>query len=82
MFGSIATSYTGEFYSGIVNSGSLEVDSSFVVDARIGYDFGWYRASVYANNVFDEHYMTGIISPNEAYVGDPRAMGIEVSTRF
>ena len=81
-FGSIATSYTGEFYQGIVNSDDLEVGSSFVVDARIGYDFGWYRVSAYANNLLDENYMTGIISPNEAYVGDPRAMGVEVSAQF
>ena len=77
IFGSIATSYTGEIYQGIVNSDDLEVGSSFVVDARIGYDFGRYRVSAYANNLLDESYMTGIISPGGAYA----FIGLERSER-
>lgn len=82
VFGSIATSYTGEFYKGIINSDDLEVGSSVVVDAKIGYDFGLFQVSAYANNLLDENYLTGINSPNEAYVGDARAMGVEVLATF
>lgn len=82
VFGSISTSYTGEFYKGIINSKDLEVGSSFVVDAKIGYEFGQYRVSAYANNLLDENYMTGIIAPNEAYVGDARAIGVEILATF
>ncbi|CAA0108751.1 Ferric-pseudobactin BN7/BN8 receptor [Halioglobus japonicus] len=81
-FASIATSYTGEFYRTIINSADTEVDSSFVVDVKLGYDFGHFRVSTYVNNVLDENYLTGINSENSAYAGDARAMGVEVLAQF
>ncbi|GAB3292096.1 TonB-dependent receptor [Parahaliea aestuarii] len=81
-FASLAASYTDSFYRSVDNADDLEVDSSFVVDAKIGYDFGHFRVSAYANNVFDEEYLTGISNANSAFIGDPRAMGVEVTAAF
>ncbi len=81
-FASVSSSYTDSFYKTINNQADLVVDSNFLVNAIVGWDFGHYRINAYANNLFDEEYLTGIVSPERATIGDGRALGVEIQANF
>lgn len=77
--------YTGDYYSttDVNNLQVFEIDSRFLVNAKLGYEFGQYTASIFAKNLFDEQYITGI-SPGitSASIGDGRLVGVELRGKF
>ncbi|MEM1155939.1 MAG: TonB-dependent receptor, partial [Pseudomonadota bacterium] len=81
-FASIATSYTDDYFQEIENEPGIEVDDVFLVNLVAGYEYRNYRVSVYANNVFDEDYLTSIFSEDQASIDDGRAIGVEVQADF
>ncbi|MEM1110657.1 MAG: TonB-dependent receptor [Pseudomonadota bacterium] len=81
-FASLAASYTDAFFQEIDNGANTEVDSNVLVNGMIGWQFKRFRVSAYVNNLFDEEYFTGRRSDTEAWVGDPRNAGLEVSASF
>ena len=81
-FASLSMDYTDEYFQQIDNEPNLKIDDAFLVNVLIGYSFSHYRVSLYANNLFDEDYVTAIRSENSAVVGDGQAFGIEVAAEF
>ncbi|MEM9355973.1 MAG: TonB-dependent receptor [Pseudomonadota bacterium] len=85
VFVSADASYTSAYFSrgDLNNLANLEVDSFFVVNSRLGYTNGNLTASIYAKNLLDEQYLTGINSNGQtAGVGDSRTIGVEVKAKF
>ncbi|MEM8564695.1 MAG: TonB-dependent receptor, partial [Pseudomonadota bacterium] len=81
-FGSVSTSYTGEYFQNIENEPGIEVDDVFLANLVVGYEWRDYRVSVYANNLFDEDYLTSVLSETQATIGDGRAIGVELQADF
>lgn len=84
-FASINTDYTGSYYTyqDINNSSTYQLDSRFITNTSIGYEFNNIRASLYGKNIFDKEYLTSIsTSGSEGYIGDERTIGIEVLMRY
>lgn len=81
-------SFTGDYYSTgeLDNRAAFEVDSYFLANAKIGYEFENLTASVFAKNIFDKDYVTGYssvgTSPMEASIGDGRVIGVEILGKF
>ncbi|MEN9517984.1 MAG: hypothetical protein RLZZ381_572 [Cyanobacteriota bacterium] len=66
---------------------SLKQDSLVLVNARIGYEADKYGIYFYANNIFDEEYLTAAFfsdtaGRNLASYGDRRTFGIQVKSEF
>lgn len=66
------------------NLNTIEQDAFALVNARLGYEFDNYSIYLFANNLFDEEYLTqafdfgGIL----AVAGAPQTFGIQVRTEF
>ena len=82
LYGSLAISYTDDFFQSINNADDIRVEGYTLVDCKIGYRYGGARISLYANNVFDEDYLLGLVSENEGSVGDGREVGVEILAEF
>ncbi len=85
LFAAFDASYTGDYYSStdVNNLQELEVESYLIVNAKVGYEFGQYTASIFAKNLFDEEYITGIESGRtNASIGDSRLVGVELRGKF
>lgn len=59
-FASANISYRDEIYTGINNFEENAVDSFVLVNGRIGWDWGEWRASVFGENLLDEEYLTSL----------------------
>jgi len=78
-------SFTDGYYSkGEVRNRSVAaVDSFTVVNSQAGYEFGNFTFVLYAKNLLDEEYLTGISSTGEsANIGDQRTFGLQLTQRF
>lgn len=82
LFVSVAGSYTGSYFRNIDNSDDLKVDSYYLLNASLGYDFERFSVRVHGNNLFNEKYLTGSPSPEQAYIGDERNVSLEISADF
>lgn len=84
-FGAMNANYTSQYYSNasIDNKDIQLVDGYFLANARAGYKYGYFKASVYVDNIFDNDYLTSISSDGiEANVGDGRTFGVQLEARF
>lgn len=90
VFVSASANYTGDYYStgDINNLAAYEIENRFLVNGKVGYEQQGMTISVFADNIFDEQYLTGFSSdgypgtPVEASIGDGRTVGVEVKAKF
>lgn len=86
-FASADLSYTGGYYSvgDIANTEAEHVSSFTIVNAALGYEAQHWSVTLYAKNIFDEQYLTGISVDNwssEATIGDGRMLGVRARATF
>ncbi|MEM8554122.1 MAG: TonB-dependent receptor [Pseudomonadota bacterium] len=74
--------YTGSSFNNVQNSDDRENDSRFIVNASVGYETDRWSAFLYANNLFDDDYVTQVAAGNSARVGDPLNVGAFVTVSF
>ena len=78
-------SHTASQFSNIANDGFSEVDAFTIANVRTGYEFESYSISAFANNLFDEKYVTsidGFDMGSLALGGSPRIIGIQITAGF
>jgi len=73
--------FKDEFYTNIDNSEETEVNSRFVVDAKLEYEAKKWSANLYARNVLDKEYLE-FANGDEVRTGDPRIAGLELNLKF
>jgi iron complex outermembrane receptor protein len=78
-------SYVGERPFDVTNL--LMADAYTIVNLYAGMSKGPYEIGVFADNAFDEDYLTGGILPSVFFpplltVGDPRVVGVRVAVQF
>lgn len=87
-FASADLSYTASFYSvgDIANTPLERVPAFTIVNAALGYEATHWSLTVFAKNIFDEQYVTGIsvsdFGPSEATLGDGRVLGVRARATF
>ncbi|MEM8791004.1 MAG: TonB-dependent receptor [Pseudomonadota bacterium] len=85
VFGSADVSYTGSYFTSgdINNTPELEVDSSVLVNASLGYEYEAVSANFYVKNLFNEDFLAGVFpGATEANIGASRRFGVEVQIGF
>ena len=86
LFGNVRARYTDASFSNVNNDPTGENDEFFIVNLIAGYEAGRYTVEVFANNVFDEDYLTfNPADPNSgaiSFAGDPRMVGARVVLDF
>lgn len=70
------------YFSDDLNSPSLRVAGSTVIDGRIGYDFGRWTLSAFGRNLSNRFYLMQLSSPIRGTAGDPREVGLGLEGRF
>ncbi|MEM9314311.1 MAG: TonB-dependent receptor [Pseudomonadota bacterium] len=77
---SIKGSYTGDTYFTSENLPQNLSDDFFIVDARLGYRFGDWAASLYARNLLDDDYITSRRpDSNTSQAGPPQVVGVSLT---
>ena len=76
--------YSGDYFSQANNSDSGKVDSFWIANLQVGYDFKWGRATVFAQNLFDSDKRILIPDNNidTAIYQRPRMLGATMEVRF
>ncbi|MEO0377340.1 MAG: TonB-dependent receptor [Cyanobacteria bacterium P01_A01_bin.17] len=66
------------------NLNTIEQNSFALVNARLGYEFDSYGIYLFANNLFDEEYLTQAFDfgGTLAVAGAPQTFGVQVRTEF
>lgn len=85
IFVSTDASYTDGFYSAgdLMNTRSRFINSFFLLNAQIGYETKRGTITLFARNLLDRQYLTGIDQTlTGATIGEGRAIGIRGTTRF
>lgn len=81
----VNASYRSKVYDDVTkaNDPNSRLDARTLVNARLAYEVGDWTFAVYANNLFDEHYLQYNRSEfSRALLGDPRVVGLTVETRL
>ncbi|MGU3493069.1 TonB-dependent receptor domain-containing protein [Xanthobacteraceae bacterium A53D] len=86
-FASADLAFTDNYYSNtnVSNAWDEEVSSFTLVNAAIGYEAKNWSMTLFAKNIFDEQYLTGISvsgSSSSATVGDGRVLGVRGRATF
>jgi outer membrane receptor protein involved in Fe transport len=87
VFVSADLAYTDSYYSvgDIANTAAEQVSAFTIVNAAIGYEAETWSLTLYAKNIFDEQYLTGIYADStgsEATLGDGRTIGVRARATF
>ncbi len=96
LFANTNISYSSGQFSDILNLPENRGDRAFLVNARVGYDFGNFSAAAFVDNLFDDRVVldrnavgvppaTGVVeeNPNPGFtVNEPRLWGIELRLGF
>ena len=83
IFGRLALQGTGTTFFDDANT--LDQDSFAIVNARLGYEFDSYGIYLFANNLFDEEYVTNAFAFGSGTVGSfgaPATYGVQVRGSF
>lgn len=80
----------GYYSSGnIANLDTGYVDAYTVVDAQVGWEWENYTLTLFAKNLFDEHYLTSVnevdggrISPSYGFIGEERQIGLTLRAEY
>lgn len=78
-FANVSANYESESFADIANT--RKNDARTLVNARVGYDFGRLRASVFARNLFDADYLR-VADARRPLLGDPRVVGLVLEARY
>ncbi|MDR6284913.1 TonB-dependent siderophore receptor [Methylopila jiangsuensis] len=84
-FAGADASYTDGFFStgDLANTRSRYVKSFTLVNATLGYEMKHATIALFARNLFDKQYLTGIDSTGfSAAIGDGRVVGVRGTARF
>lgn len=87
VFVSADLAYTDSYYStaDVANTAEEEVSAFTIVNAAIGYEAKNWSMTLFAKNIFDEEYVTGISvsgTSSSATVGDGRVIGVRARATF
>ncbi|TCK19614.1 outer membrane receptor protein involved in Fe transport [Ancylobacter aquaticus] len=87
VFVSADLAYTDSYYStaDVANTADEQVSAFTIVNAAIGYEAKNWSMTLFAKNIFDEAYLTGISvsgSSSSATVGDGRMIGVRARATF
>jgi len=80
-------SYRSSTTSGFGGNSILDIDSYWLLDARVGVEFadGRYRVTLYGRNLTNQYYWTNVnrqVDNARRYVGLPRTYGIQLAAKF
>lgn len=80
----VNANYRGEAFADIgENQQTWAIDARTVVNTKFGYDGERFGAYIFANNLFNEHFVQyPVWAENRAVLGDPRVLGIILEARF
>ncbi|WP_246546097.1 TonB-dependent receptor domain-containing protein [Ancylobacter defluvii] len=86
-FASADLSYTDGYYSvgDVANTEDERVSAFTLVNAAVGYEAKNWSLTLYAKNIFDEQYLTGVYIDDfgsEANIGDGRVLGVRARATF
>lgn len=87
LFFNMRARYADEAFTFVQNDPTVKNDAYFVVDAQIGYETDQFTAEIFANNLFDEDYITQNTF-QDAYdiavgrVGAPQVVGVRFYADF
>lgn len=70
------------YFSDDANTAALRVGSRTVVDARAAYTFGGVTVFAFAENLFDDFYLTQLYAPDFGTAGDPFEYGAGIEFAF
>lgn len=87
IFVSADLAYTDSYYStaDVANTAEEQVSAFAIVNAAIGYEAKNWSMTLFAKNIFDEEYVTGISvsgTSSSATVGDGRMVGVRARATF
>ncbi|QIB36270.1 TonB-dependent receptor [Ancylobacter pratisalsi] len=87
VFVSADLAYTDSYYStaDVANTADEQVSAFTIVNAAIGYEASNWSMTLFAKNIFDEEYLTGISvngDSSSATVGDGRVIGVRARATF
>ncbi|HFF8521855.1 TPA: TonB-dependent receptor [Providencia rettgeri] len=76
--------FSGDYFSQANNNETSKIDSFWVANLQLGYDFKWGRATVFAQNLFDSDKRILIPDNNieTAIYQRPRMLGATMELRF
>ncbi|EKT59397.1 TonB-dependent receptor [Providencia sneebia] len=76
--------FSGDYFSQANNNENSKIDSFWVANLQLGYDFKWGRATVFAQNLFDSDKRILIPDNNieTAIYQRPRMLGATMELRF
>ncbi|MEM9026579.1 MAG: TonB-dependent receptor, partial [Verrucomicrobiota bacterium] len=72
-------SYTDGSFRDIENTPELDIPSRFLVNARLGYEFGNWGIFAYVSNAFDKQYWNRRDDDGTLRPGDPRQYGVVIN---
>lgn len=77
-------SYTGTYYSAVDNDQRGKISPHWLANAEIGYDLGFGRAAVFAENLFDDDDRLLVFNNDETtpLLQRPRIFGASLELRF
>ncbi|WP_338240880.1 TonB-dependent receptor [Aurantiacibacter hainanensis] len=78
----VSLSVRSGYYDDDLNTPSLRIDGTSVLDVRASWQHGPIRLIAYARNAFDRFYLTSLSETGLATAGDPREIGVGVEGRF
>ncbi len=78
----VQSRYVGDTFADSANT--VSVDSYWLTDLSVAYNWGNKELSLFVNNVFDEKYYSGAFDDSRGYVfaGTPRTLGLRFSMSF
>lgn len=75
-------SHTGSFYSNADIGNTRQLDPYTLVNGRLGYATRYFTVTVFADNLLNEEYLTGLDSFGEGTLGAGRLVGIALDLHF
>ena len=98
LFGSIIVNYSDDSFSDFTNLDANRTNSYVLTNARLGYRYGKARLSLFADNIFEEEFISrigneevsisggqvSVIRPpfNQGFISPPRTIGLELDVEF
>lgn len=80
---SVDTQYTSDYFSDSENTAATKVDSRWVVNSQLSYEYKNVRLFVFARNLFDEDYLVQITDDLQfGAVGKSREWGVGIEASF
>ena len=82
-FVSADANYNSKSFNDVNNTPADELDSRWLANLRAGYEAENWRITAFAENLFDEDYLTRLeTGTNRAIAGDPLRFGVRATYEF